>query len=90
MSEKLFSVAGTSKLNGKVAVRVANNINRAKVLARNGHTDVKLEVLPKAMNKADATAYVLRGNAPSTDAWRNAQGQFTKQAFVVTSVELAA
>ena len=82
MSEKLFTVVGKSTNNGKTAIRVANSINRAKVLARNGHTNIELIVLPKAMNKADAERYYTATNAPRTDAFRNAQGRFTKQAFV--------
>jgi hypothetical protein len=40
-TEKLFGVAGVSKLDGQFKVRYANNMARAKVLEKNGHTDIK-------------------------------------------------
>ena len=42
MSVKTFKVAGVSLLNGKYKVRYANNKSRAKVLEKNGHTNVEL------------------------------------------------
>ncbi len=54
---KLFTVVGVSTLNGKTSIRVANDIKRSQVLVRNGHYNVHLVVLPKAMTKEDATAY---------------------------------
>ena len=55
---KLYTVAGTSILNGKRAYRFANSMSRAGVLMRNGHTDVALEVLPQPMTKESAIAYL--------------------------------
>jgi len=58
--EKLFSVAGTSALEGVVKFRVANGsaAARTKVLARSGHTDIKLVDLAKPMSKEAAIAFV--------------------------------
>jgi len=58
--EKLFTVAGTSALEGIVKFRVANGsaAARTKVLARSGHTDIKLVDLAKPMSKEDAIAFV--------------------------------
>lgn len=58
--EKLFSVAGTSALEGVVKFRVANGsaAARTKVLVRSGHTDIKLVDLAKPMSKTDAIAFV--------------------------------
>ena len=58
--EKLFSVAGTSALEGVVKFRVANGsaAARTKVLVRSGHTDIKLVDLPVAMTKEDAIRFV--------------------------------
>ena len=58
--EKLFSVAGTSALEGVVKFRVANGsaAARTKVLTRSGHTDIKLVDLAKPMSKEDAIAFV--------------------------------
>lgn len=54
----LFSVAGTSVLNGTTSYRVANDLNRARVLARSGHTDIALFALPHSMTRDDAIAYL--------------------------------
>lgn len=56
--EKLFTVAGTSNLNGTVKFRFANDMSRVKVLEYHGHTEVQLIQLPTAMTKADAIAYL--------------------------------
>jgi len=53
MSVKTFKVAGVSLLNGKYKVRYANNKSRAKVLTKNGHTNVELVVLKEALPKED-------------------------------------
>jgi len=53
-TDKLFTVAGISKLNGEYKVRFANDIMRIKVLAKSGHEDIRLAELDKAMSKLDA------------------------------------
>jgi hypothetical protein len=59
MSEALYTVAGYSKgPDGKVKFRVANDIKRAEVLARNGHSEVSLRELPIAMSKAAAETFL--------------------------------
>jgi hypothetical protein len=66
---KLFSVAGTSNLDGVVKFRVANGsaAARTKVLLKNGHSDIKLFDLPKPMDKDAAIAFVKsNGSAIST------------------------
>ena len=55
---KLYTVAGTSVLNGKTAYRFANSMSRAGVLARNGHELVRLVALPEPMTKESAIAYL--------------------------------
>ena len=55
---KLYTVAGTSVLNGKTAYRFANSMSRAAVLARNGHELVRLVALPEPMTKESAIAYL--------------------------------
>ena len=52
--DKTFTCAGVSNLNGVVAYRFANDLSRAKVLAKNGHTDIKLVALERAMTKEEA------------------------------------
>lgn len=57
---KMFTVAGTSVLEGILKFRVANGgaAARAKVLEKNGHTQINLQDLPKAMTKEDAMAFL--------------------------------
>jgi hypothetical protein len=57
---KLFTVAGTSNLEGVVKFRVANGsaAARTKVLERSGHTEIQLQDLPNAMSKEDAIAFI--------------------------------
>lgn len=55
-----FTIAGTSNLNGKVKFRFANGTvkHREQVLTRNGHTEIKLVELPRAMSKEDARSFL--------------------------------
>jgi hypothetical protein len=54
-----YSFAGTSVLKGELKVRFANSDARAKQLAKLGDTDVNIVQLPRAMDKAEAVAYLL-------------------------------
>ena len=57
--DKMFTVAGTSKLNGETKVRFANDlVTRIKVLGRNEHTEINLVELPQAMTKTDAVRFL--------------------------------
>jgi hypothetical protein len=57
-TDKLFTVAGTSKLDGEYKVRFANDVLRIKVLAKHGHEDITLVELPSAMSKVDAAKFI--------------------------------
>jgi len=57
-TDKLYTVAGTSKLNGEMKVRFANDVMRIKVLAKHGHDDITLVELPSAMSKLEATKFI--------------------------------
>ena len=59
MSNKTFTVAGWSTLNGKIKGRVANDILRMKTLEKNDHVDIVLHTLPTAMSKLDAMQWLL-------------------------------
>jgi len=67
---KLFTVAGTSNLEGLVKFRVANGsaAARTKVLERSGHTEIKLVDLAKPMSKEDAIAFVQSNGFNATAA----------------------
>ena len=58
MTDKLYTVAGTSTLNGETKARFANDTMRIKVLAKNGHTDIMLVELPKEMTKVEAAQFI--------------------------------
>lgn len=60
MTTKTFTIAGVSTLGRITKQRFANGsvAGRTTVLARNGHTDIKLFELPTAMSKDEAKAYI--------------------------------
>ncbi len=58
MSDKLFKIAGVSKLKGSYKVRFANDMTRVKVLAKTGHTEIELVDLPKAMTKPELVTFL--------------------------------
>jgi len=58
-TDKLFTVAGISKLNGDYKVRFANDMMRIKVLAKSGHEDIRLADLEGSYTKLDAAKVIL-------------------------------
>lgn len=57
-TNKLFTVAGVSNLDGEVKVRFANDVMRVKVLTKSGHKDITLIELPEPMTKLDAAKFI--------------------------------
>jgi hypothetical protein len=57
-TDKLFTVVGTSTLEGETKVRFANDVMRVKVLEKHGHTDVNLIELESPMTKLDAAKFI--------------------------------
>jgi hypothetical protein len=57
-TEKTFSFVGISKLNGEYKMRFANDLMRIKVLAKNGHEDIRFFPLDEPMQKYDAVRFV--------------------------------
>jgi hypothetical protein len=57
-TDKTFSVAGVSKLNGDYKIRFANDVMRVKNLAKSGHEDIRLVELADAMLKTDAAKFI--------------------------------
>jgi len=68
MSVKTFKVAGISLHNGKYKVRYANNKSRAKVLEKNGHTNVELVVFKEALPKEDLIDQLLNHTFKNLEA----------------------
>ena len=80
MTDKLYSVAGVSKLNGAYKVRFANDlVGRIKALAKS-HEDVQLFELPNEMSKAEVVAFLktheLYANATYREAIDNADEKY--------------
>jgi hypothetical protein len=70
MSNKTFTIVGTSNLRGKIKFRFANGSikNRIAVLARNEHTEVDLLELPEPMTKTEAKDYFIKVKARANEA----------------------
>jgi hypothetical protein len=57
-TDKMYTVAGVSTLNGDTKARFANDVMRIKVLAKNGHENIQLVELPESMTKVDAAKFI--------------------------------
>lgn len=57
--EKTFTRAGVSNNKGKIQFRFTNDLNREKVLDKNGHTDIVFFELGEAMTKVAATEFLV-------------------------------
>ena len=60
MNDKLFTIAGTSTVDGVATLRFATGKVKVRegVLRRAGHTDIQLRELPRAMIRQDAAAWL--------------------------------
>ena len=60
MPEKIYTIAGTSVLDGVLTYRVANKNIKTRIskLNRSGHTEVDLMVLPRPMTRTEAVDYL--------------------------------
>jgi len=58
-TDKKFTVAGISKLNGEYKIRFANDMMRIKVLAKSGHEDIRLADLEGEFTKMEAAKIIL-------------------------------
>lgn len=66
-----FAIAGVSRLNGSMKFRVANDMTRVKVLAKNGHTDIDLIELKEPLTKEAAVAFLLSIDFATRDGKTN-------------------
>jgi hypothetical protein len=76
-TDKQFTVAGISKLNGEYKVRFANDVMRIKVLTKSGHEDIRLADLEKSVTKLEA-AQILLG----LDEFQDAVAQSTITEYI--------
>ena len=76
-TDKTFTVAGISNLNGEYKVRFANDLMRIKVLAKSGHTDIRLDELDGSFTKLEAARKLL-----TLDAYQDAIAQSTITEYI--------
>ena len=62
MSNKTFTFAGVSRLNGVIKARFANDQMRVKVLINGGHKDIDITELMRPMTKVEAVESLLKAN----------------------------
>ncbi len=92
MTDKTYTIVGTSICNGKMKVRWATDMMRIKVLQRTGHTDIELFELPEAMNKADAVQFMLdqQGDKLSPERIKAARSALNKRGVEVSAEDVVA
>lgn len=91
MTNKTYTIVGTSSCNGMTKVRWANDMIRVKVLQRNGHTNIELFSTTMPMNKVDAVNFMLNthGAKLSESAKIAAQAALSKRVdSTVTAVDI--
>jgi len=76
-TDKTFSVAGISSLDGNYKVRFANDVMRIKVLAKSGHEDIRLADLEKSVSKMEAALMLL-----TMDEFSDATAQVTITEYI--------
>jgi len=59
MTDKLYTYAGVSRLNGQYKARFATDSLRIKVLSKAGHDNIDIVQLPESMNKIQALEYLI-------------------------------
>lgn len=85
MTDKLYTVAGTSSHNGKTKVRFANDyVGRFKILTKNGHENINIIELPSEMNKADVCKFL-----QSNDKFQDEASQSAIAEFVVRNIKMS-
>jgi len=62
MSNKTFTFAGVSRLNGVIKARFANDQMRVKVLVNGGHKDIDITELMRPMTKVEAVESLIKAN----------------------------
>jgi FAD/FMN-containing dehydrogenase len=85
MTDKQYTVAGTSRFACGVKARFANELTRVKVLDKAGHTEINLVELPSAMLKTEAVEHLIaidfhKGDAEVLAALEHVAGRSSKPA----------
>ena len=86
MTQKTFSVAGVSTLNGVTKVRFASDfVNRFKILAKNDHQDIELIELGGEFTKAEVCQILMNHNKFQSEAAQGAIAEYvTRNVKTVT------
>jgi hypothetical protein len=82
MTNKTFTVAGTSTLNGKTKIRFAADMGRVTVLEKNEHTDIQLVELPTAMTKGEIAKFLF-----AHDDFQTVEAQTAIATYVVNNAQ---
>jgi hypothetical protein len=83
MTQKTYTCAGVSTLNGKTKVRFANDfVNRFKILTKNGHDDINLIEFDDPMTKEAICKMLL-----SHDKFQAESAQSAISEFVVRNIK---
>ena len=83
MTEKTYTVAGTSKFNGSTKVRFANDfVGRFKILTKNKHENIELVEFGSSMSKADICKALL-----AHDKFQSEEQQSAITEFVVRNIK---
>ena len=68
MTDKTYTVAGTSNHRGEIKVRFANDLaSRVRTLHKNGHEDIRMITLTRAMTKTEACRELYKDDRFQTD-----------------------
>ena len=68
MTDKTYTVAGTSTYKLETKVRFANDLpSRVRTLHKNGHEDIRMITLPRAMTKTEACRELYKDDRFQTD-----------------------
>lgn len=87
-TNKTFSVAGVSTLNGKTKVRFANDfVSRFKILAKNDHQDINLIELGSEMTKAEICQVLMAHPQFQDEAAQAAIAEFVVRNVKTTKTE---
>ena len=80
---KEFTFVGVSEHKGKVKVRYANNKNRVRTLAKNGHTNIFFLELEEPSLKEDCVDKLLDAELPNEAAQEAVRKEAKELGFIV-------
>lgn len=86
-TDKKYDAAGVSKKDGEFKVRYCNNADaRAKVLVKNGHTDIQLLQFDEADTKLELIQLLMQHSFASEEANAAVREEAEKFGFILEKV----